>query len=185
MFEVAKTASSLRPIAFHKEAAPVPAPDPATVSKQAARLDELLAKTPSADASKGAELFHNPALSLCLTCHTFGEKGAAFGPDLSKIGAIRTPRELLESILYPGNVLARYYEPLIVRTARGESLGLIRKDGSHEVVIAAAPGAEIRIPRSDIIETQYSTLSMMPAVFDGLLNPQQIVDLVAYLLTAK
>jgi putative heme-binding domain-containing protein len=184
MFEVSKAAASLPEMPFHKEAPPV-VPDPETLAKQTKRLDELETLLPSGDVSRGAALFHNGSQSLCLTCHTFGSEGVAFGPDLTKIGAIRTPRELLESIVYPANILARYYEPLIVRTKQGESMGLIRKDGSHELVIAAAPGAEVRIPRSEILETQYSRVSLMPPIFDGHLTPQQIADLVTFLRTAK
>jgi putative membrane-bound dehydrogenase-like protein len=184
MFEVSKTAGSLTPIPFHKEAPPAIS-DPVLLETQAKRLDALATLLSSGDAARGERLFRNASQSLCLTCHTFGSEGAAFGPDLTKIGAIRTPRELLESIVYPGNILARYYEPLTVRTRTGDSLGLIRKDGSHELIIAAAPGAEVRIPRSEILETQYSRISLMPAIFDGHLSPEQIADLVTFLTTAK
>ncbi|MEK0446417.1 MAG: hypothetical protein RLZZ399_1738 [Verrucomicrobiota bacterium] len=184
MYEVSKATASLPEIPFHKEAPPA-VPDPATLAKQSKRLRELEALLPSGDVSRGAALFRNGSQSLCLTCHTFGSEGVAFGPDLTRIGAIRTPGELLESIVYPANILARYYEPLIVRTKQGESMGLIRKDGSHELVIAAAPGAEVRIPRSEIQETQYSRVSLMPPIFDGHLTPQQIADLVTFLRTAK
>jgi putative membrane-bound dehydrogenase-like protein len=184
MFEVSKASASLPSISFHKEALSVE-PDPSLLSKQSKRLDELAALLPTGDASRGAVVFQNASQSLCMNCHTFGSQGVAFGPDLTKIGAIRTPRELLESIVYPANVIARYYEPLIVRTKQGESMGLIRKDGSHEIIVAAAPGAEVQIPRSEILETQFSKVSLMPPIFDGLLSPQQIADLVTYLLTAK
>ena len=39
--------------------------------------------------------------SSCVACHKAGGLGRAMGPDLSRIGQIRQPRDVLESILFP------------------------------------------------------------------------------------
>ena len=42
-----------------------------------------------------------PAKAACVACHTIGYVGGHVGPDLSRVGAIRQERDLVESILYP------------------------------------------------------------------------------------
>ncbi|MDB4790504.1 hypothetical protein OAG64_02530, partial [Akkermansiaceae bacterium] len=110
---------------------------------------------------------------------------AHFGPDLTKIGAIRTKGDLLEAIVYPSASIARYYELVNVRTETGETGGLMLKDGVDELILSAAPGAEQPVPLEEIKEATYSNISLMPQVFDGLLNPEEIADLIAYLSQAK
>ena len=115
-----------------------------------------------------------------------GEEGVEFGPDLTKIGAIRSQRDLLEAIVYPSASIARYYEMVLVKKReRGETAGLIRKETTDHLVLAAAPRMDQPVPIRDIEEAQYSNVSLMPQVFDGLLTPEEIADLVAYLSQAK
>ncbi|MFT5122008.1 MAG: putative membrane-bound dehydrogenase-like protein [Verrucomicrobiales bacterium] len=155
-------------------------PDPETLTRQRARLDELAAFLPKGDPKRGAKLFSN-VRSLCITCHTKGELGAEFGPDLTRIGAIRSERDLLEAIVFPSASIARYYEWVTVQTEKGETGGLVVKDTIDKLVLAAGPGVEKAVAIQDIKAAKYSNVSLMPAVFDGLLKPEEIADLVAYL----
>jgi putative membrane-bound dehydrogenase-like protein len=191
--ELARTVRKMLATSAHaKTLPPIPAPkpaastevDPSAMAKQRVRLDELVAQLPGGDAARGAEVFKS-AKALCTTCHALGGVGASFGPDLTKVGAIRSERDLLEAIVYPSASLVRSFEPVIVRTRGGEQMGLARKDAADEIILAAAPGAEIHIPRSEVIETQFANISLMPAGFDGLLTPQEIADLIAFLRSAK
>ena len=108
-----------------------------------------------------------------------------FGPDLTRIGDIRSERDLLEAIVYPSSTIARYYELLMVQKKKGEAAGLLRRDSVDEIVLGLAPGAEQSIPMKEIKGAKYSNVSLMPEVFDKLLKPEQIADLVAYLKEAK
>ena len=113
--------------------------------------------------------------------------GTHLGPDLTKIGAIRSKRDLLEAVVYPSASLARYYELVHVRTKKGEALGLLLKDGVDKLILASGPGsgAEQTVPIKDIVEAKYSNVSLMPQVYDGLLKPEEIADLIAYLSQSK
>lgn len=154
-------------------------------AQQETRLAELTALLPKGDAGRGKAIFNN-ARSLCLTCHVMGDQGVEFGPDLTKIGAIRSQRDLLEAIVYPSASIARYYEMVIVKKRkRGETVGLIRKETTDHLVLAAAPRMDQPVPIRDIQEAQYSNVSLMPQVFDGLLTPEEIADLVAFLSEAR
>ncbi len=160
-------------------------PDPDSLARQQARLKELAAWLPEGDAGRGEVLFHNVAKSLCLTCHVMGDQGVKFGPDLTGIGSIRSERDLLEAIVYPSSSIARYYESMTVRTEKGETGGLLVADTIDRLILSAAPGAEVPIPIREIEAAKYSNLSLMPQVFDGLMKPGEIADLVAYLKAAK
>ncbi len=183
MFATAAQAKTLPRISAPRPAAPVET-SPAALAQQRLRLDELAVHLPTGDATRGAELFKSPK-ALCSTCHTLGGAGFAFGPDLTKIGAIRSERDLLEAIAFPSASLVRSFEPVIVRTQQGESAGLVRKDAADEIIVSPAPGTEVRIPRAEVTETQYASISLMPQGFDRLLTPQEIADLVAFLRSAQ
>lgn len=114
-----------------------------------------------------------------------GDSGVNFGPDLTRIGAVRSKQDLLEPIIYPSATIARYYEIVTVKTKRGEASGLIRKETTDHLVLATAPRVEQPVPIRDIREAQYSHVSLMPEVFDTLLKPDEIADLVAYLSQAR
>jgi len=157
--------------------------DPETVARQFARLNELMPFLKKGDAKRGEKLFADASKSLCITCHVKGDQGEDFGPDLTKIGAIRTDRDLLEAILFPSVSISRYYELVHVRTNQGEASGLLRREEVDALILGPVPGVKNVIPLEDVVEAKYSNVSLMPEVFDGLLNPQEIADLIAYLKT--
>ncbi len=176
-----KPAPAMKPIPVEPA---MPGPDTATLARQRTRLEELLALSANGDAERGKQLFLD-AKSLCITCHAMGGVGATFGPDLTKVGAIRTPRDLLEAIIFPSASFVRSYEPMLVKTKTGEALGFIKKDAPDEVIITSAPNVDARFPRADVLAFQPAATSLMPAGFDGIFTPAQLADLVAYLKTAK
>ncbi len=159
-------------------------PDPALNAQRAKRLEELAALLPGGDAARGADVFRS-AKALCTTCHAMAGNGGTLGPDLTKIGAIRTERDLLEAITYPSASFVRSYEPSLVKTSKGESYGILKSDGPEEIVLATGPGAEAHLPRGDVKEVQPGAFSLMPAGLDGILTARELTDLVTYLRTAK
>src|SRR5262249_28781892 len=69
--------------------------------KQQARLEELSPLLDGGEVQRGRELFFANKKAICATCHAVQGQGGQIGPDLSKIGAIRAPRDLLEAIVFP------------------------------------------------------------------------------------
>lgn len=150
-------------------------------AKQKERLDELVALVGQGDVRRGQVVFGN-SKAACTACHAMGYKGGNVGPDLSRIGKIRSERDLLESILFPSVSLVRSYEPILIVTHSGQTHnGLIRRENADEVVLATGAHQEVRIPRSDIEEIRPSTVSVMPAGLDTQLTREQIIDLVTFL----
>ena len=160
-------------------------PDAEKLARQQTRLQELTALLPEGDPERGKKLFHNAAKSLCITCHVMGDQGVKFGPDLTGIGSIRSAQDLLEAIVYPSSSIARYHELVMMQTQKGETAGLIIRDTVDQMVLSPAPGMEQAISIKEIKSAKYSNVSLMPEVFDALLKPGEIADLMAYLLSVK
>jgi putative heme-binding domain-containing protein len=153
--------------------------------KQAQRLDGLLGDLQGGDAARGQTVF-NSGKAACLSCHAIGYIGGKIGPDLTKIGQIRSERDLLEAIVYPSASFARGYETVTVQTQTGQMLsGALRSDAPDEVVLSDVAGIETRVPRAAIKELQPGTVSLMPPGFGELLSRQELADLVAFLRTAR
>ncbi len=154
-------------------------------AQQKARLDELVAKLPEGDVRRGMQVFHS-AKSACASCHTIGYVGGKLGPDLTKIGAIRQQRDLLESIVYPSASFVQSYEPTIVETADGDTLsGILRKNDDEGLLLLTGPDQETRIARKEVKEIRPGSLSVMPAGLDQILTAQELADLVAFLRDCK
>jgi putative membrane-bound dehydrogenase-like protein len=157
------------------------------VSQDRVRLDLMLAEVQKlpGDVRRGQAIF-NGTKAACSSCHRQGYLGGDLGPDLTAIGTIRTERDLLEAVIYPSASFVRSYEPWIATAKDGEEYsGVIRRDTQDEIVLATGPGAETRIPRSDLTELRLGSLSTMPAGLDEQLSRQELSDLLAFLKNTK
>jgi putative heme-binding domain-containing protein len=118
----------------------------------------------------------------CIACHKIGTAGRPIGPDLSKIGAIRTGRDLVESILFPSNTLARDYEAHIIETNDGQTTtGVIRSHTAEGLLVVDVAGQEKNVPHDRILSNTTLTDSLMPMGLDATMSPQELLDLVAWL----
>jgi putative membrane-bound dehydrogenase-like protein len=154
-------------------------------AKQRAKLEELLSGISGGDIRRGQAVFNGPK-AACASCHAVGYVGGKVGPDLTRIGGIRTERDLLESIVFPSVSFVRGYEPVVVTTKKGKSIsGVIRSDSAEGVVLALNANEEARIPREEIEDMQPGKVSIMPAGLDQQLSPRDLADLVAFLKACK
>ncbi len=150
-------------------------------AKQKERLDEVVGLVGQGDVRRGQLVFAN-SKAACVACHAIGYKGGTIGPDLSRIGKIRTERDLLESLLFPSVSFVRSYEPvLIVMQSGKQHSGLIRRETPDEIVLATGAKDEVRVPRADIEEIRPGTVSIMPAGLETQLTQEQLLDLIAFL----
>jgi len=157
----------------------------ADLEKQKARLDDLSANLGPGQAGRGkAVYFGNRA--ACSACHRAEGQGGLVGPDLSRIGQIRTRRDLLESIVFPSSTLVNGYETYRVKTQDGSvHEGLIARETSEAIFLTSADRVEKRVLRSSVAEILNSRLSIMPQGLDAQLSREELADLVAYLLSLK
>ena len=155
---------------------------PEEIASQKQRLDELATFLPKADAKRGEKLFSDRDKSKCITCHIRGEQGVRLGPDLTRIGAIRSERDLLEAIVYPSASIARYHEIVNVLTDDGRAVsGLLVKETVNKIFLASAAGVMQSVRIKDIEQARYASVSLMPEGLDKVLSSQEIADIVAYL----
>jgi len=150
-----------------------------------AKLERLLKDLPTGDVRRGQAVF-NGAKAQCAACHKIGYVGGLVGPDLTRIGGIRTERDLLESIVFPSASFVRSYEPVRVVTADGRTLsGILKKDAPDEIILTVAADKEERIARADVESISPGTVSVMPDGLDKQVTAQELADLVAFLRACK
>ncbi|MGE0610523.1 MAG: PVC-type heme-binding CxxCH protein [Pirellulales bacterium] len=150
-------------------------------AQQKAQLESLLGQTSGGDIRRGLAVFHSTK-AACLSCHQLGYLGQNVGPDISKIGKIRTERDLLEAIVFPSASFVRSYEPVVVTLVDGRvENGILKEDAPAEIVLAKNATDLLRIPRDEIEEIYPSQTSIMPAGFGKHLSTQDLADLVAFL----
>ena len=176
-----KTAFQKAPEEVHEQLRPLLDRLTAGLSQQGAQVDELLARLPSADVRRGQTVF-NSTEAACIACHEIGYRGGDFGPDLTSIGQARSPRDLLESIMFPSASFVRSYESITLKNKDGTTyLGIVRDSSPESLTLRLAPTAEIVLKHEDIVEQQPATVSLMPQGIHTQLTEQQLSDLIAFL----
>jgi putative heme-binding domain-containing protein len=137
------------------------------------------------DADAGHELFLSPRLG-CYGCHHAVGRGGTVGPDLSRIGQIRTEAELLESILFPDLIVAPEYRTFLVETRDGRvATGLVFRGDPDAITLRTADLAEARIAREDVERMAPATTLLMPEGLEELLTRQELRDLLEFLSTQR
>jgi putative membrane-bound dehydrogenase-like protein len=154
-------------------------------ARQLARLEELQEVLQGGDVGRGRDVFLGPK-ATCTACHTVGAEGGQIGPNLSKIGAIRSGRDLLEAIVFPSASFVRGFEPFVVTTKAGKTYsGLLRRETAQAITLIGSDRAEVRIARSEIESLEPGQVSIMPQGFDTQLSRQELADLIAFLRSLK
>lgn len=139
----------------------------------------LLAK---ADARKGPGLF---SAAGCVACHRVGDEGNAVGPNLSAIGERDDPDSLIRSILMPNQIIVEGYSLLTVETRKDEAFaGILQEETDRMLTLVQMSGESVSIDKSTIASRQSVHSSPMPA-YDRVLAPQQLADLVAWLMQQR
>jgi putative heme-binding domain-containing protein len=133
-----------------------------------------------ADPNQGHQIY----LAKCSTCHRLAGQGNALGPDLETVK--NTGKEkMLTNILDPNREVAPNYTAYIIETRDGDSqVGIIASETASSVTLRMALGMEVTIPRSDIKSLRTAGLSMMPEGLEDGLKPQDLANLMDYVIIA-
>jgi len=123
----------------------------------------------------------------CFACHRFANEGGAVGPDLTGAGGRFSPRDLLESIIEPSKTVSDLYAPIVITLTDGETLtGQIVYLGTDTVQVSTDmlnPGETTKVERKQITSIEPSKISPMPAGLLNQLRADEIMDLLAYVLS--
>jgi putative heme-binding domain-containing protein len=135
------------------------------------------------DKKKGENMYR---ASLCAACHRFGALGGAQGPDLSNLAGRFTVNDIAEAIIEPSKVISDQYGFHAITTDDGKmTVGKILEEKDEILIIANNPfdySQKVEVKRSDIKENKLSDVSPMPSGMINRLNPEELKDLLAYLL---
>ncbi|MFM1801269.1 MAG: hypothetical protein RJA81_621, partial [Planctomycetota bacterium] len=152
---------------------------------QRQHVENLLTSFPAGDVRRGQAVF-NGAKAACRSCHSVGYVGGKVGPDLSRIGQIRTQRDLLEAIVFPSLSFVRSYEPVTVALQDGRVFsGILQSENTESLTLVINATESQNIPKADIEEITPSTVSVMPAGLDKQLTTQELADLITYLMSSR
>jgi putative heme-binding domain-containing protein len=136
------------------------------------------------DFKQGKALFGAVA---CVVCHRFNNEGGGVGPDLSGAGNRYSVKDLLENIIEPSKVISDQYESQQFDLANGSTLvGRIVGEENGELVLMTnpfMPEEKTRVKASDVKSRSVSRVSMMPPGLINGLNPDELKNLLAYLLS--
>ena len=135
------------------------------------------------DFQRGQSLF---AAVRCASCHSMQNQGGAIGPDLTQLGTRFSVKDMLTAIIEPNNAISDQYESKVFVLQDGSSImGRLISEGEESYTVSQNPYApqELRdIPKDDVMEVKKSTVSIMPPGSLNVLNPDELNDLIAYLM---
>jgi putative heme-binding domain-containing protein len=127
------------------------------------------------------------AAARCIVCHRYANDGGSTGPDLTQLAGRFNLKDLTDSIVDPSKVISDQYKASIVATKDGKAhTGRIISDSKESitmVVDAENSSKVVEIKKNDIDETIPSKVSLMPKDLLKTLNEEEVLDLLAYLLS--
>ena len=145
------------------------------------RLATLIDSLPPGDIRRGQAVF-NSEKAACSSCHEIGYLGGDVGPDLTRIGRVRTREDLLEAVVYPSLSFVRSYEPYRVECSDGEFYsGIVRSDDGSEIILTTGPQQTLTLPKPSVVAMEISETSLMPSGIADILTPQELGDLITFL----
>lgn len=123
----------------------------------------------------------------CIICHRFAGDGGATGPDLTQLAGRFNLNDLTEAIMVPSKVISDQYKASTVVTTDGKAVsGRILSGNDDILAILTSPEDPTKIteiPKNTIEAVQPSAVSIMPADLLKPLNQDEVLDLLAYLLS--
>jgi putative heme-binding domain-containing protein len=125
--------------------------------------------------------------AACFACHRFGNEGGAMGPDLTSVGGRFGVRDILESIIEPSKEVSDQYAPVVITLTDGRTVtGRIVNLGgdSYRVNTNMFDPDELEsVDAKKVKSIEPSKVSMMPEGLVNMLKQDEILDLLAYLVS--
>ena len=145
-------------------------------------VEQVVTRLPDADPKRGAGLF---SAAGCVACHRAGGEGRPIGPDLSTIGERDDADSVIRSILHPNQIIVEGYGLLTVSTKDGTGYaGIFESETDRTLHLVQMNGEAVAVDKSAITARRNVHQSPMPP-YDGVLNPSDLADLVAWLMAQR
>ena len=137
------------------------------------------------DPDRGREVFFSKK-AACAGCHRMQDQGGTVGPDLSRIGRLRSSQDLIEAVIFPSSTITLDYRSYTIVTDEGRMhTGIIVRETSDAIYLRTAGLAEIRLPRRSVEEMAESSLSIMPDGLEKTMTTQELSDMLEFLFSCK
>jgi putative heme-binding domain-containing protein len=150
------------------------------------QIADFLASHGSAgEVNRGQQVFTK---AKCIRCHRFQNEGEGVGPDLTTLRRRFQQKEIIESMLYPSQVISDQYRMVTVVTVDGlvhNGMPLPGKKGDDKLVLLLSDATKLEIPKDQIEEQSRSKVSVMPEGILKDLTLEEIADLFAFLETSR
>ncbi len=145
-------------------------------------LSRVPAATPaSGDPTQGEALLRGKG--GCLGCHRLNDEGFPLGPDLSSIGATRSPGHLRRSLLRPNEGPTSQTWMVYAVTKSGKTVvGKRLNEDTLSIQLRDANDKLVSLFKRDLKEYRIEKAASMPS-FEEVLSQQELDDLLAYLAT--
>jgi len=130
------------------------------------------------DSGNGAVLFK----LNCAQCHRLHGEGTEIGPDLAMMGG-KPVEQLVEAIIDPNAAMEARYQNFTAVTREGQEVGgIIIAETPTTLTLRGPNKADETILRSDLKELSASGMSLMPEGLESAFTPQQLADLIAFVV---
>ena len=135
------------------------------------------------DEERGRAIFEGKG--GCASCHRVGGEGPRFAPDLSNVGALRTPATLRRTLLDPEGAMLPINRPVRAVLRDGTVVeGRRLNEDTFTVQLIDAQERLVSLDKTRLREYTIGGTSAMQSYAD-VLDEQELADLVAYLLSLK
>jgi quinoprotein glucose dehydrogenase len=122
---------------------------------------------------------------MCLTCHRVQGKGSRLGPDLTDIGANRSPEHLQTSLVDPdAEILPESRTYRVVARDGSIVTGRLLNLDTYQVLMMDSKEQLRSFHKSELREHGFVKGSPMPSYADKL-SREELADVIAYLRTLK
>jgi putative heme-binding domain-containing protein len=135
------------------------------------------------DATSGRAILEGKG--TCLTCHAINGHGGSLGPDLSKIGVMRTAESLRLALVNPDSEIDKEYFTVVAVTKRGLTVrGIALNEDDLSIQIRDSDGNPRSFLKDDLKSVRREQRSLMPS-YASRLTATEIADVVSYLRTLR
>ena len=127
------------------------------------------------------------AAARCVVCHRFDGEGGATGPDLTNVAGRFSYRDLADSLINPSKVISDQYGASVIETGDGKVItGRVVGDDEKKITVQTDPEDAtkiVEIAKDNIESKAASRVSLMPDKLLDTLSEQEVLDLIAYLMS--
>ncbi len=136
------------------------------------------------DFTNGRNMF---GAATCFACHRFNGEGGAVGPDLTTVSGKFSPKDMLENIITPNKEISDQYGSTVFTLQDGtQVVGRIANMKENTMMVCTNmmdPNNFTNVDRRKVVKMEESKVSMMPPGLLNMLTEDDVLDLLAYLLS--